>query len=555
MLKDMSIKSKIRLGFGLLLLITIITAAIAWNGISKLSTMYDLDKDRSDASNYLTEASSMPMRTYDIIADAIINRNMAESKDLWAKKKVENNAIMDSVGKLVDTDKEKGWYKESRAAWDDLVTQIETKQFPACAASVEVTPEIKDNDGQTDAIKKRISAPLDSIRASLAHEREESSKAYDDATAAVKSMLITAVVISLVIGLLLAFFIIASILTPITRFKSMLSDIAHGSGDLTARIAVDSRDEVGEMAQLFNTFVEKIQQIIEKISASSTTLSSASEELSAVSTQLSGNASEVASQSQTVAAATEQATTNIASISDSATQMSSSVNTIASAIEEMSASLGNVAKNCQRESKIAADANAQAQNTRAQMERLGNSADEIGNVVDVISDIAEQTNLLALNATIEAATAGEAGKGFAVVANEVKELAKQTAQATQKIVSQIEDMQENTKSSREAIEQIIKIIEEINGVSQVIVRSVDEQNSTINEIARNVSGVSSGAEMIARNVSESAKGLAEVSRTIGNVNKSTKQTATGVGQITTSSGELTRLASDLQNIVGQFRVR
>ena len=179
--------------------------------------------------------------------------------------------------------------------------------------------------------------------------------------------------------------------------------------------------------------------------------------------------------------------------------MSAGVSSVATAIEEMSASLNEVSKNCQKESQIAASASNQAKSTRDLMDRLGVSSKEVGKVIEVINDIADQTNLLALNATIEAASAGDAGKGFAVVANEVKELAKQTAQATEQISRQIEEMQGSTTSAVAAIEEITKIIEQINAISHTIVSSVEEQTSTVNEIAKSISGASQAATEIARN--------------------------------------------------------
>jgi methyl-accepting chemotaxis protein len=220
----------------------------------------------------------------------------------------------------------------------------------------------------------------------------------------------------------------------------------------------------------------------------------------------------------------------------------------------MSSSLNEVAKNCQKESQIAANANNQAKSTRDLMERLGVSSKEIGKVIEVINDIADQTNLLALNATIEAASAVEAGNGFAVVANEVKELAKQTAQATDQIGRQIEEMQNNTGNAVAAIEEITKIIEEINSISNTIVAAVEEQSATVNEIAKSVGGASQAATEIAKNVGESAKGLIEVSSNIQGVNKAATDTASGIGQIKQSAQDLAALASGLQKIVGQFKI-
>jgi methyl-accepting chemotaxis protein len=366
----------------------------------------------------------------------------------------------------------------------------------------------------------------------------------------------TIFVVLSVISALLCLFLGIIITRGITRPLSLGVNFADAlsKGDLTKEITVRQSDEVGTLAQSLNRMASNLREKFKEITASSSTLASSSEELSSVSMQLAANAEEVTAQSNTVASATEQATANVNNISAAAEEMSTSVRTVATAIEEMSSSLNEVAKNCQKESQIANTANNQTKSTRDLMERLGTSSKEIGKVIEVINDIADQTNLLALNATIEAASAGDAGKGFAVVANEVKELAKQTAQATEQISSQIEEMQGSTTSAVGAIEEVTKIIEEINSISHTIVSAVEEQTATINEIAKNVGGASQAATEIAKNVGESAKGLSEVSSNIQGVNKAATDTSNGVGNVKQSAQDLAKLATGLQAIVNQFKV-
>ena len=359
-------------------------------------------------------------------------------------------------------------------------------------------------------------------------------------------------VISAFLCILLGLLITRSIVKPLSLGVNFAENMSKG--DLTQRLSVQQNDEVGQLAKSLNAMADNLKERIKEISSGSTTLSASSEELSAVSTQLAANAEEMTNQSNTVASATEQATANVNNISAAAEEMSTGVSTVATAIEEMSSSLNEVSKNCQKESQIASNANSQAKSTRDMMERLGVSSKEIGKVIEVINDIADQTNLLALNATIEAASAGEAGKGFAVVANEVKELAKQTAQATDQIGRQIEEMQNNTTSAVTAIEEITKVIEEINSISHTIVSAVEEQSATVNEIAKTVGGASQAATEIAKNVGESAKGLVEVSSNIQGVNKAATDTAGGVANIRQSAQDLSKLALGLQKIVGQFKV-
>jgi len=469
-----------------------------------------------------------------------------------------------------EIEKSREEYKDQIARLESLETNEEGKSIIANFKNVnanakdandkviELSVAGKENeaaDVYRNEIRKKIKEIDETGNALIAYNQKRVGIRYSTAkTDMTLSRMIFSIIsiVSILLCIIIGTIVTRSIIKPLFLGVSFADSLAKG--DLTQNLAIDQKDEVGQLANSLNKMGVNLKEKIKEIALSSTTLSSSSEELSAVSTQLAANAEEMTSQSNTVASATEQATANVNNISTSAEEMSSGVNTVATAIEEMSSSLNEVAKNCQKESQIATNANNKAKSTRDEMERLGISSKEIGKVIEVINDIADQTNLLALNATIEAASAGDAGKGFAVVANEVKELAKQTAQATDQISRQIEEMQNNTVSAVKAIEEITTIIEEINEISHTIVSAVEEQSATINEIAKNVGGASQAAGEIARNVGESAKGLSEVSSNIQGVSKAAGDTALGVQNIKQSSQELAKLAIGLQKIVGQFKV-
>ncbi|MBF0204602.1 MAG: HAMP domain-containing protein [Desulfamplus sp.] len=368
----------------------------------------------------------------------------------------------------------------------------------------------------------------------------------------VKSAMLAGIV-ALVAIFITAFVVVPSITSPIRKIAEAIRYIEK-EGDLKKRVDVTSKDEVGIMADNFNSFIAKLQGIITDISGSASSLSSASEVLSSSSDRIDKAAGDMADKSNTVAASAEQSTSNINTIASAAGQMSSSISSVAAAIEELNSSLNEVAQNCQKESRIASSAKEQAVAANETMKKLDTSATSIDRIIDVIKGISEQTNLLALNATIEAARAGEAGIGFAVVANEVKELAKQTAQATQEIQNQIAQMQENTVSSVKAIEIISDVIEEVNSIAHTIVNSVDQQSSTVREISSSVSYASQSASEVAVNVDESAKGLAEVAATIAGVNANISDTSEGIKKIRDNAGSLKKLASGLVSIVRQFKI-
>jgi len=315
------------------------------------------------------------------------------------------------------------------------------------------------------------------------------------------------------------------IVLPLDAVVSQLKDMSQGEGDLTNRLIVRSQDEIGELAKWFNLFVEKIQNTVRVIGNNIQSLAGSAEQLTAVSQQMSSNSEETATQANVVSAASEQVSKN--------------VQTVAAGAEEMSASIKEIAKNTSDAARVAQEAVEVAEKTNQTISKLGESSTEIGNVIKVITSIAEQTNLLALNATIEAARAGEAGKGFAVVANEVKELAKQTGQATENISLKISTIQHDTREAVETIQQIGGIINQINDIANTIASAVEEQSVTTNEMARNVE--------------EAAKGSNEIVQNITGVAQAAQSTASGATQTQAAAQELARLAAELQNVIGHFK--
>lgn len=479
-------------------------------------------------------------------------------------------------------------------------------------------------------------------------------------------VIILAALLSIGLGIFFSLLIGKQITKPIQTVVLNLKDISEGEGDLTNRLNIQSNDEVGELCHNFNVFIEKIHNLISVIKDNVNTLFASSEELSAFSHELAGASQEMSSQveivakttddinqnSSVIAYSTEQTADNVKNVTQSVVDMSHNINTVAaaaeqastnvnniikeindvnrnirdivqkidgisqstntsaSAVEEMSVSLKDVAKSTANASDISNKANAKAQDTYRIMEELKKSVNEIGNVIKIINDISDQTNMLALNATIEAASAGEAGKGFAVVANEVKELAKQTVEATSKIQDRITEMQNSTNTTVSSLNDVKNIIEELNSINLKIAANVDEQSLTvteiagsianaatntadvtrfaevisrstesidkninemgmgINEIASNASVTSNAASTVAQNAQELNKsvenislntkqitlGLSDISNNVNGVKTAANDTAKGSENLFASSNDLTRLATDIKKLVDQFKV-
>jgi methyl-accepting chemotaxis protein len=299
---------------------------------------------------------------------------------------------------------------------------------------------------------------------------------------------------------------------------------AAADGDLTKPVKVGGTDAIGRLGEGLSRFFADLRGSIAGIAKHVTALSRASESLTAVSQQMSVNAEETAAQANVVSAAAEQVSHN--------------VQTVATGTEEMGASIREIAKNASDAARVATHAVKVADMANSTVGKLGASSAEIGKVVKVITSIAQQTNLLALNATIEAARAGEAGKGFAVVANEVKELAKETAKATEDIGQKIEAIQGDTKGAVAAIREIGEIINQINDIQTTIASAVEEQTATTNEMGRNVT--------------EAAKGALEIASSVTSVARAAEETTTGTVDTKQQAAALATMAAELGDLVRRF---
>ncbi|MCU0719837.1 MAG: methyl-accepting chemotaxis protein [Pirellula sp.] len=344
-------------------------------------------------------------------------------------------------------------------------------------------------------------------------------------------------------------------MNPINATITTLRDIAEGDGDLTQRLDESRTDELGELSRWFNAFANRIHDLICIIMDDAHLLTARSTQLKSSADNLAFQVSSSKQQSASVSAAAEEMSVSMQCVSESTDSMSCSIKAVAASVEEMNSTIRDIAGNAEKSAAVASQAASLVEESNERISALGQSANEIGKVIEVIQEIAEQTNLLALNATIEAARAGDAGKGFSVVATEVKELAKQTASATDDIRARIEAIQGSTSDAVSSIRNISNVIKNVNEVSRSIAAAVEEQSITTRQISENVTQTATAAETVASGIAETAIASREITENFAKVDSVLVTSATGADESRDAGTELSQLANEMSQLVGRFKVR
>ncbi len=414
-------------------------------------------------------------------------------------------------------------FAKVRESWDGYSKVAETVLIPLAMAN-DVTGFNKARDGKSRPLTQAATDGLSELQdAEFARAQslvDTASSTYSTARTLAIAMLLLALLLAVGLGMMVA----RSIAKQIHDVQVAVEAMAKG--DLRTVVTVTSHDEVGRMAESLNEAQAQLRGTIEEITQSANALAAAAEELTAA--------------SGAMAEASEEAGAQAAVAASAAEQVSASVQTVASGTEEMSASIQEISSNATAAADVAANAVRIANTTNTTVSELGRSSQEIGDVIKTIKAIAEQTNLLALNATIEAARAGDAGKGFAVVAGEVKELAQETARATEDIANRVKAIQHDADEAATAIHEISDVITSINDYQVTIASAVEEQTATSGEITRNLAEASTGTSQIAGNATAVA-GAAQ-------------SASTSADQTRRAAAELAEMSASMQQSLATFRV-
>jgi methyl-accepting chemotaxis protein len=555
MLKNLKIGTRLSLGYGILLLFMMTVGAY---GIKSTTSLHDEIEILVEERMVTIELISTVIDQINIVARATRNMVIDDNKENQAKEagriadaRKKATEFLDKLSKVATSEKDK-------VTIDKITKDIRPsfgRHLDAYLGFVKEDQALKAKTLLLGEYRQAQNAYLTTLEEWIAyelHSAEEAGKeAEDDATAATRLIAIL-LAAALVLSVVLALLTIRSITGPVKKVAALAETMAKG--DFTTKLDIDQKDEMGQMATSLNTMVAQLGTMIRDIIGGVNRLTASSNDLAAVSRQLSANAKESSDKATAVAAATEEMSTNMQSVSAAMEQSSSNVNTVASSTEEMTATVNEIAQSAEKARAISETAVKQSRETSGKMTLLSESAEKIGRVTETITEISEQTNLLALNATIEAARAGEAGKGFAVVANEIKELARQTAAATVDIKNQISEIQATSASSVEDIKKISEVISEINNGINGIATAVEEQSAASSEIANNISQASGGIAEVNENVAQSTVVIADIARDISGINKQSIEVGNGSGQVQQSAQGLAELATELEQLVKQFKV-
>ncbi|MBM7775883.1 methyl-accepting chemotaxis protein [Actinokineospora baliensis] len=395
------------------------------------------------------------------------------------------------------------------------------KNRRAATAAGDTANEVKYNQEAQQNLPK-VTADFANLTDALVRYAETQRQEIADMTATSRWLTIGVIAAAVLLALTLGWLLTRSIRRPVRGLQDYANRVA--AGDLTQKLSVSSQDEIGEMGRALHHAVNEIRTVVSDVAESASGLAGSADRLAATNGRLTDAAGSTSHRA--------------GEVSNAAGRVSDSVGTVSAAADELGASIREIAANTSEAAKVGAEATATAQHTNDIITRLGSSSAEIGDVLKTIRSIAEQTNLLALNATIEAARAGDAGKGFAVVAGEVKDLAQETASATEDIGRRVAAIQADTEAAVAAIGQIVQVIDRVNQFQSAIAVAVEEQSATSDEVSRSVSEAANGTNAIASAITEVAGAADETSR--------------GVTEAEQATSELTRLSGRLQEMVTRF---
>ncbi|MHB1290078.1 methyl-accepting chemotaxis protein [Georgenia sp.] len=508
---DLRVATKIILTLTLSTVVAITVAAVGIVGASRIeATAQELYEYDVRATAMASEIKFQFIQARYNAASASLSTDPTVKKDLRAS----SDAASRKIGELGATFVAEFANAEQRAILESLLPDVEL--YRTTMVDVDALFDAGRADDANE-IRKEVMGPIstsvtEGVDQLIALQAEDSVGGLEHAETTadqVRTWTLVVVAVGSLLALVLGLLVARRISAGVRRVKHVADALAEG--DLTATTSVITQDEIGLMAKSLDTATRSLRELVAGVGESSQQVTAAAEELAARGKEFGAKSDHSSAQTVVVASAAEQVSQNVQSV--------------AAGAEQMGASIREIAQNANEAARVAGQATEVAARTNETITQLGTSSQEIGDVIKVITSIAEQTNLLALNATIEAARAGEAGKGFAVVASEVKELAQETAKATEDIARRVEAIQGDAGGAVNAIAQISEVIARINDYQMTIASAVEEQTATTNEMARGVAEAATGSGEIADNITGIAAASAASTRDLAGITEAVAELA------------------------------
>ncbi len=551
--KNLNISLKLALGFGSVIVLLIIVSAISQYGfakvkkanhelISKKNSELFIVKKEIDHLNWIRKVTDLFLRD-DVTTLNVITDHTKCGLGKWIYGD-ETKALMETdeeLSRLIDI------VKDPHIAIHQSAIKIK-KQYGAG----EVDTAEKIFHTQSIPALKKVNIALTDLVKHFNKEAEKSALNMEKTMSQSLMMIMVLTACAVMLGLISAFAIIRMISSKLSLSARFADNMAQG--DFSQVLDIDQKDEIGVLANAMNSMTANLGKMFQEISDEVEVLNTSSTKLSAISQRMNDGSDQASQRAANVAAASEEMSANMSNVSAATEQTSTNVGMVASATEEMASTVKEIAQNSEQARGVTETAVHQAQAASEKLEDLGKSASEISKVVETINDISDQVNLLALNATIEAARAGDAGKGFAVVANEIKDLADQTAKASQQIKERITHTQDSTGKIVLEIENISKVIRDINDIVTTIATAVEEQAVTTQEVAENVSQASQGIQEVTENVAQSSGVAGEIAQDIASVNQAAEDISSSSGEVNINAADLSNLGEKLKQMVSRFKL-
>ncbi len=557
MMKDTKIGKRLAITYGCSLAFLVVVAVIALISMAKLNSeighIVNVNNAKEKAANEMRASAISVIMAFET---QILSRDKAvveREKALVVTGRESYKKALDQLKKLETNDEGKKMIADAEAAIA-AAREIDNK-------AIELAEAGKSADAAALFGKQARPAILkveEDAHALISYNQSQTEARYKEAQSTYSFAAILFIVVTLVAVGLTAFLgtlTQRSITVPIARSAAHMESMAKGDFSIpVSEDALNRKDEMGLFAQSMAATNSSLQKMLKEVADGANTVSSSSTELSSISRQMSVSAEQTSMKANGVATSVEEMSANMTSVAAATEQASTNISIVAASTEEMTATIGEIAKNSEKARAITAGAVDQANQATGKISELGRAARDIGKVTETISSISAQTNLLALNATIEAARAGAAGKGFAVVANEIKELAQQTASATEDIKNRIETIQSSTSVTVTDIEKVSQVIQEVSEIVATMAAAIEEQSVVTKDIANNVAQAAQGTQEVNQRVAQTSSVAMTVAQDVAEVNQASGEISSSSSQVLLSSEELSRLAELLKSLTSQFKV-